>query len=202
MASKATLSAKGYGEKKVWVEGFEYGTTISVNEAQSKFGSTVYPRETSRSGFDVSLVFTSYKEWNSFNDWISKYIEQLSTKDDLGMMVLMVPDANFARIGIPSRGVAFGDTSGQIIRRQVISFEGTSDPMAPGSDGSTSEPKIPDDWIAKQFFPTGSMGTGPVLSGTSYFQQLISKNREPTPYEIQQEYYQNNPDIWEYYVRR
>lgn len=158
---------KGYGTKAAWVEALDTGITIEGEESQSRHHTTFYPRDVTGSVFYLSLAFTTHERWASFNDWMKEYGRRLS-EGGLGPMAVVIGARNFRRLGVPVEGFAYGDESVATVRRSIIKFEGTTDPVSPGGAGTSSEPWLPKDPTVRKFFPTGTQLAASDASSTLY----------------------------------
>lgn len=154
----AFFSVKGHGTKAAWVESIDTGITIEGDETQSRHHRTFYPREVTGSEFLVAVAFTTHAQWRAFNEWLMDYGRKLA-EGGLGPMSVTIGARKFRRLGIPTKGFAYGDEVGAMVRRSAIMFEGTTDPLTTAQGGS-KEPWLPKDETVRTFFPTGTqLGT-------------------------------------------
>src|SRR5690606_20521740 len=123
---------------------------IKGSDATGASGTVFYPEHVTGSSWSMEVEFASAAKSNQFNRWMLWYASNLP-----GPMTVRIPSADFVRTGIPKGDFTLGDTVGVYKRRQRLSFEGTSDPITPGADGSTGEPTLPDDTTSRMFYPTG-----------------------------------------------
>lgn len=151
----AYFSVKGHGTKAAWAEAIETGISINGDETQSRHHTTFYPREVTGSSFLLSVSFTTHRQWREFNEWLMDYGRKLA-EGGLGPMTVSIAARNFRRLGIPTKGFAYGDEVGATVRRSTIRFDSTTDPLAPGAAGTSSEPWLPKDSTVRQFYPTGN----------------------------------------------
>lgn len=160
---KASFSASGYGSNSAYCTALSFGTSIEGDEAESRNGSTFYPKRVTSSSFSLAIAFPSHREWHDFIEWMKEYVRVISDPSSrVGPMTVRVPARSFSRVAIPASGFQFGDRAGALVRRSRISFTGASDPLRPGDRGTSSEPGFAPDTVVAQFYPTGTQASGAV----------------------------------------
>ena len=190
----AYFSVKGHGTKAAWVEALDTGISVNGEETQSRHHTTFYPHEVTGSSFLVSVAFTTHTQWRTFNEWMMDYGRKLA-EGGLGPMSVVISARKFRRLGIPTQGFMYGDEVGALVRRSTLKVEGTTDPLAPGAAGTSSEPWLPKDSTVRQFFPTGTQ-LGALASESSLYDDPLSDPNQAQKafYEAQAAVHHRNED--------
>lgn len=167
------IATNGYGSRAVRVIELAYGLgIISTESGESRHRRAFYPVVTTSSSFGMTVAFTTWEEREAFNRWITRYMRGVSTKAGTnGYMRIDVPSRRFERIAVFEGGIEYGEAVGDLAYTAKLDFCGSSDPI----DGikavkqNLSVFRLPDDKIAKFYYPAGNQLSGAAsLEGTIF----------------------------------
>lgn len=163
------LAAFGYGRRKVRCVALSHGMSIvPISEDEARFYRSFLASRRTSSGFEIGLVFKNHAEYESFGKWMMDYGRKVAEPSGgPGPMIVTIPKVGFLKIGVPSRGVVFGDEWNAITYRMVIGFTGTSDPAELANvvvsqfDRGWFNKAIRYDPNVRYFYPSGTQLSGP-----------------------------------------
>lgn len=161
------MSVSGYGSI--------YCRTVSITPALKIISSdqkahrhrAFYPFITSGSSFSMTLVHASHAERETFNRWITTYLNKVLANESIGGTVLVeVPSRLFSRVAVPEEVVAnYGETVGDISYQTDLTFKGAKEPLsAIGKDNVGGDSYIKaarnGNATSRYFYPTGTQVAG------------------------------------------
>lgn len=110
----------------------DYG--LNSEESHSRQERAFYPHRRSQGNFSLTLQFMTGHEYRQAMTWFQTYaakaLDTTSQQPGIPMNVVM-PSRNFARRGIPTTGLTFGDHIGSMVWSPVIAFLSVNDPADP-----------------------------------------------------------------------
>lgn len=125
------LYAAGWGEMKIKVVSIEHGLSIFSSEDRTRFAKIEYPFKVADADFSITLSFRNHEVYEAFANRMRDYVRLAADPDaSVGAMVVIVPDRDFTRFGVPTRGVTYGDKAGAITHSMTITFTAAEDPLS------------------------------------------------------------------------
>lgn len=125
------LYAAGWGELKIKVVSFSHGIAIFSSEDRTRFTKTEYPQKVTLSDFSITISHRNQRVAQAFAKRLLDYARLASDPDaSVGAMAVIIPDRDFVRFGIPTRGVTFGDKAGAITYPMTLQFTAAQDPLS------------------------------------------------------------------------
>jgi hypothetical protein len=125
------LSAAGYGRIVVPVVALDFGPNIVATEDMGRDNRIFYPMQVQMDMFNISAIFTSKADSNTFNRWIWRYAEFAATSGApvaVGLRA-QVPARRFDMMGFPVQGWSYHWAPVQLTDVAwvvTISFDGAS----------------------------------------------------------------------------
>lgn len=166
------LSAAGYGDYEVICLTLSHGIEVIAGAPdQARDHRAFYISRRTSSRFTVGITFTTYDEYAKFGAWMQGYGKQATTPNTpVGAMRVMVPARNFDRVGVPVRGISFGDTVGSITHPVSLQFDGAresgdfSSPIVSSFENPTTDVES-----GKFFYPAGTQLSGSGAAADSLY---------------------------------
>lgn len=162
--SLAIFSANGHGTTSAYCSGVAEKADIAGDESESKNNSTFYPHHAIKSGFTISLTFTSEHSRNKFTEWMYAYAIKLANGTANSMQVT-VPAIDFVSFGIPVGSFDKALDVGGVTEKAEVDFE-----RMEGLTKISKPPIIPFDAVIAKFYPTG-MQSGSSTSEEDLYDQ-------------------------------
>lgn len=157
MAANARLSVKDWGSRKVLVTRIDYSVEALSNEASASKYKAHYPLWIADTSFTLTFAFVSANERQNFCDWMSSFMRKASSHQIAsGVMYVSVPSRKYARWGVPTGTLKYGDSTAQAGRvySVAVTFLGATKPLAHGESSQFRESKK-DTKTTATFYPGG-----------------------------------------------
>lgn len=126
-----TISARGYGTRRIRVTKLDFGLGIiasSDNEARNR--RAFYPIVTTGSSFTMTLGFISWEERERFHEWMNTFMADLSSgRAKYGTQTIRCPARKFTRVAVPESEIEYGEGVTDVGYESAIGFCGASDPV-------------------------------------------------------------------------
>lgn len=126
-----TLLYYQYGKKsyqfQVRTQEIAHGSMLVADEAQARTRRAYYPHQVTAVPFSLVVIIKGYKERVQFSNFLSDYVSRaldpaLSVANFPTMLVLE-PDRNFLRWGVPLSGIEWGDHVGSMVWTPRVVFQ-------------------------------------------------------------------------------
>lgn len=126
-----SVSAEGFGTKKIRIESIVFGLGIIANEDEARRRRVFYPVVTTGSSFTMTIAFISYDERTAWSSALQRFAED--TIDGIlssGVMTIRCPSRDFLRTAVLDKDnqIEFGEGVGDMKYTADVSFCGASDP--------------------------------------------------------------------------
>lgn len=162
-SENARLSVDGYGSRLVIVTKIDYSIESFFEEGAAARYKVHYPLWMMDTAFTVTFAFPSSGERHVFCHWMQDYMERVTTnRIKKGAMHVSVPARKYARWGVPTGNLLYGDTVTQAGRVYLvaISFLGATNPVS--SKAGTSSYRAPKKQAGttSHFYPAGDQRSG------------------------------------------
>src|SRR5690242_13593684 len=126
-----TLLYYQYGGKSyqftVRVREIAHGSALVADEAQARTRRAYYPHQVTAVPFSLVVILKGYKERvqfsNFLNDYISRALDPALSVAAFPTMLVMEPDRNFVRWGVPLTGIEWGDHVGSMVWTPRVTFQ-------------------------------------------------------------------------------
>lgn len=163
------FSAPGYANRAETCIGVGYGQDIDARTLESRRFTAFYSHVSTAESFYVELLFKTWPDYRSFNDWLSGYFDRVTDPTQSPLMPMWVDiqnsKRNFHKRGYPITAGEYGDEFGKIIYQMTIQFVAADDASVNAQIASRFTAPI-NDAVARNFAPSllsDSVGT-PILT--------------------------------------
>lgn len=145
----------------VRVESIVHNLKPVFAEASGRNRRVFYPHRMSSGEFTLGLVLSGHAEREAFTSFLNGFAAVLLDPGAgvLASMEVSVPVRGFARRGVPTTGIEWGDRLGQVVFRPKVVFETAFEPLDADPDPAVSSaPPIAavGDGAVQYFYPFGT----------------------------------------------
>lgn len=158
-----SVSAEGFGTKKVRIERLIFGLGIISSEAEARNYRVFYPVVTTGSSFTMEIAFVSYEEREAWSNALKKFAEDtVYGAVSSGVMTIRCPSFdNFFRTAVLDKdnSIEFGEGVKDLKHTASVRFCGASDPtnlkLGQRMAGISYFKGPKDNEVSKFFYPGG-----------------------------------------------
>lgn len=121
---------------KLRCNGISIDYQLNSTESHARQHRAFYPHRRSQGNFSLQFECSGWQESNALSVWLHEYANialNLSASDVPPPMLVSVPSRQFLRLGIPTKGMEFGDHVGSMVFLRKIEFVSVSDPDDPST---------------------------------------------------------------------
>jgi hypothetical protein len=169
------------------VNAYSHGYVMNAEEGgQARLSRAFYPHRVTVDRFTITVQLNGYREWVSFNTWMTAYARNLTDATMLSegrspVMSVTLAGRQFHRLGIPISGYGFGDHLGAVLWQPMVVFESATDPY----DGGYAQPSfyrdtdavLADKVNAPYFYPFSQYSSGTTDGG--HYDEVVEVDSEP-----------------------
>lgn len=106
----------------------EISYAVNSEESHARENRAFYPHRRSQGSFDLTFDFIHWGEFNSAMNWFRSYAYSILGAGAASGIQVAVPWRKFTRIGVPTKGMAFGDHTASMVFSPTISFVSIANP--------------------------------------------------------------------------
>lgn len=125
------LSAQGVSSFRARARGVAYGIRLIYDEGNARNFRAFYVTKRTSGSFALSVMFSNVADYQAFGDWLQHWgglaAEPVPSQRVQPFLRVTIPAINFDKSGVPTEGVTFGSTAGEVVKEMMIHFIGARD---------------------------------------------------------------------------
>lgn len=160
------LVGENYGAHYIVVDSLGYGIDVIAQTDEARTRRAFYLRRVYTGTFTLDLIFSNYREFKQFCDWMIEWF-QFAGSNYSSYMRVVVQSQEFDRYAMPTKGVWFGDSVGAMTYHVVLEFDGA---RQPGDDPGSKFVNATQDLLhAQYYYPAGTQLAAGEIGADTFF---------------------------------
>lgn len=121
-----------FGKVRVKAERVTHGMSIVEysSSGQTRRYRAFYPSKRTSGSFELDLVFTTFRGYKKFAEWLERYSRHASNpRTATNAARVVIPSRKFDKVGVLESGITYGDRVGATSYRMQLAFVGSRSPV-------------------------------------------------------------------------